>query len=233
MVYFGSEGREGTSDAKRQFVLAGNDVRVHPNALSSGAVVDAKDNNRPLYVTSLRQRLRHFLADPKTILYLNGEHVQPGGAKVWHQAIDEKLPAMVDELGVLGEPHAIVDPSKVEIDCAGFKGVMRLGRSDKNKGHRRWGTELFGDNFGTTQNGGLVVYVNGALVPLGEDTQLWKHGIASGGKKIRWMKADGGTKWGKHVYGVIEMWPPAEETLLDVRVHVLHARYVATCSLSI
>jgi hypothetical protein len=31
-------------------------------------------------------------------------------------------------------------------------------------GHRRWGVEMFGDNFGTTQTGGIVVYVNGALV---------------------------------------------------------------------
>jgi hypothetical protein len=195
MVYFGSEGREGTSDAKRQFVLDSDDVRVSPTALASGAAgVGAKDNNCPLYITSLRQRLRHFLADPKTALFLNGQRVQPGGAKVLFEHIDEKLRPMVDELGVLGIPHAIVDPSHIKIDdCAGFKAVLRLGRSDKNKNHNTWGTELFGDNFGTTQNGGLVVYVNGALVPLGEDTQLWKHGITSAGKKIRWMKTDGGT----------------------------------------
>jgi len=194
MVYFGSEGREGTSDATRQFVLDGNDIRCHPSALASGAaVIGAKDNNCPLYVTSLRQRLRHFLADPKTTMFLNGHRVQPGGAKGLFDRIDEKIPPMVDELGVLGDPGASVDPSQIDIECAGFKGVMRLGRSDKNKGHRRWGEELFGDNFGVTQHGGLVVYVNGALVPLGEDSQLWKHGISSAGKTVRWMKTDGGT----------------------------------------
>ena len=37
---------------------------------------------------------------------------------------------------------------------------------------------MFGDSFGTTQSGGFVVYVNGALVPLGEDG-LWKWGVSS------------------------------------------------------
>jgi hypothetical protein len=194
MVYFGSEGREGTSEACRQFVLHGNDVRCHPSALASGAAIPGgKDNNCPLYVTSLRQRLRHFLADPKTTLFLNGQAVQPGGAQFLYDCIDEKLPPMVDELGVLGVPRAIVDPSHINVECEGFKGVLRLGRSDKNRHHRRFGEELLGDNFGPTQHGGLIVYVNGALVPLGEDTQLWKHGITSAGKKIRWMKTDGGT----------------------------------------
>jgi hypothetical protein len=36
-VYFGKEGREGTCEAKNQFVLAGDDVRVSPGALDSGA----------------------------------------------------------------------------------------------------------------------------------------------------------------------------------------------------
>lgn len=217
MVYFGTEGREGTSEAKRQFILDGTDVRVHPLAFVSGAAVagGAKDNNCPLYVTSLRQRLRHFLAEPKTALYLNGQLVEPGGATALFECLDEKIQPAVDELGVLGVPQAVIDPSKILIECGGFRGVVRMGRSDKNRAHRRWGTELLGDHFGTTQNGGLVVYVNGALVPLGEDT-LWKHGIASAGKKIRWLKADGGSKWGKHVFGVVEMCPPADETILDM-----------------
>eukprot|EP01048_Picozoa_sp_COSAG05_P011799 COSAG05_NODE_1137_length_5751_cov_9.852619_2_plen_138_part_00 len=90
-----------------------------------------------------------------------------------------------------------------------------MGRSEKQRGHRRWGTELFGDKFGTTQNGGLVTWVNGALVPLGEDT-LWKYGISFRGKKMRWARAQAGTKWGMHVWGVIEMYPPPDETILDI-----------------
>jgi len=149
-----------------------------------------------LYVTSLRQRLRHFLASPKTALHLNGQLVDPGGATALFDCLDEKILPAVDELGVLGVQKGVVDPSNIKIDCGGFRGVLRMGRSDKNKAHRSWGTELLGDHFGTTQNGGLVVYVNGALVPLGED-MLWKHGLACASKKMRWLKADGGTKWGK------------------------------------
>jgi hypothetical protein len=38
-----------------------------------------------------------------------------------------------------------------ELNCGGFKAILRMGKSDKNCGHRMWGTELFGDHFGTTQ----------------------------------------------------------------------------------
>ena len=126
--------------------------------------------------------------------------------------------AQVDERGVLGEVGRKIDPSNIVFDaadCAGFKAVLRMGRSDKNKGHRAWGTKLFGDSFGTTQNGGLVLYVNGALVPIGEDGMLWKHGFEYGEKKSRWLKADGGSKWGRHVFGVIEMTPPVGEDILS------------------
>lgn len=55
----------------------------------------------PLYVSSLRQRLEHFLAEPKTsdgkplMLLLNGTLVNPGGAKALFDLMDEKLPPMV------------------------------------------------------------------------------------------------------------------------------------------
>ena len=55
---------------------------------------------------------------------------------------------------------------------------------ETNKQINNAGTELFGDNFGTTQAGGFVVYVNGALVPLGEEG-LWKWGLIVNGKKAR------------------------------------------------
>lgn len=81
LVYFGAEGREGTSEAKNQFILAGDDVRVHPGALASGVAHEgAQANSCPLYVTSLRHRLRHFLATPSTTLTLNGVKVQAAGA---------------------------------------------------------------------------------------------------------------------------------------------------------
>ena len=102
------------------------------------------------------------------------------------------IAAFVDETGLLGEVGATIDPSNIEFDGGGFKAVLRLGKSDKNCGHRRWGTELFGDHFGTTQDGGCLVWVNGALVPLGE--VLWKHGISFQGKRMRWTRAQGGTK---------------------------------------
>ena len=87
------------------------------------------------------------------------------------EAVETQAPVavQVDERGVLGEVGRKIDPSNIVFDaadCAGFKAVLRMGRSDKNKGHRAWGTKLFGDSFGTTQNGGLVLYVNGALVPI-------------------------------------------------------------------
>jgi hypothetical protein len=59
------------------------------------------------------------------------------------------------------------------------------------------------------------VWVNGALVPLGQDG-LWKHGISFQGKKMRWRRAQGGSKWGMHIWGTIEMHPPADETILDI-----------------
>ena len=46
----------------------------------------------------LRQRLEHFLAEPKTMLLLNGTLVNPGGAKALFDLMDEKLPPMVSEV---------------------------------------------------------------------------------------------------------------------------------------
>lgn len=217
MVYFGNEGREGTSEASKQFILDGPDVRVHPGALSSGvAVPGAQLNSTPLYVTSLRQRLRHFLATPLAELYLNGAKVELGGAQALFACMDETLAPATDILGLLGDgEEAVIDPSEVKLELDGFRGILRMGRSEKKRGHRRWGTELFGDHFGTTQDGGLVCWVNGALVPLGEDN-LWKYGISFRGKKMRWLKPQSGGKWGMHVWGTIEMYPPAKETILDI-----------------
>jgi len=58
----------------------------------------SQDNSVPLYATSLRQRLEHFLAEPKTMLLLNGTLVNPGGAKALFDLMDEKLPSMVSEV---------------------------------------------------------------------------------------------------------------------------------------
>ena len=61
-------------------------------ALTSGvAVAGARDNNCPLYVTSLRQRLRHFLAKPSTELYLNNTKVETAGSDALFACIDEKI----------------------------------------------------------------------------------------------------------------------------------------------
>ena len=219
LVYFGKEDREGTSEAAKQFILDGADVRVHPGALSSGATMPgARENTCPLYVTSLRSRLKHFLADPTSSpveLNLNGTVVETGGPEALFACIDEPIAPFSDEVGILGEVGKVYDPSEIKLECSGFKGVIRLGKSARDKGHRRWGTELLGDHFGTTQNGGCVVWVNGALVPLAEEG-LWKHGVSNRGKKMRWMRAQGGTKWGMHIWGVVEMYPPVSETILDI-----------------
>ena len=53
----------------------------------------------------------------------------------------------MDERGVLGEVGRKIDPSNIVFDaadCAGFKAMLRMGRSDKNKGHRAWGTGCCG-----------------------------------------------------------------------------------------
>ena len=55
-----------------------------------------------------------------------------------------------------------VSPLAPHLIC--FRGRLRMARSSQAEGHARWGTALFGDHFGTTESGGLVVYVNGALV---------------------------------------------------------------------
>jgi hypothetical protein len=60
-----------------------------------------------------------------------------------------------------------------------------------------------------------VVWVNGALVPLA-DEGLWKHGVIHRGKKMRWARPQAGTKMGMHIWGVVEMYPPAAETILDI-----------------
>ena len=140
MVYFGNEGREETSEAGKMFVLAGSDVRVHPGALASGvAQHGAKENTCPLYVTSLRQRLRHFLADPSVVkLSLNGVAVEACGAYRLFEAIDEKLPPAVDKLGVVGRGEgAVIDASSLEITVgpeeAPFRATLRMGRSDRNQ----------------------------------------------------------------------------------------------------
>lgn len=53
-------------------------------------------------------------------------------------------------------------------------------------------------------------------MPLGEDN-LFKYGIKLGGKPERWNRTgDGGRKWGRHVWGVLEMSPPPADTLLDI-----------------
>ena len=44
---------------------------------------------------------------------------------------------------------------------------------------------------------------------------LWKHGFEYGEKKSRWLKVDGGSKWGRHLFGVIEMTPPVGEDILS------------------
>jgi hypothetical protein len=107
LVYFGNEGREGTSEAAKQFILDGTDVRVHPGAMASGAAVPgARDNTCPLYVTSLRRRLKHFLAKPMATpvdLRLNGTVVEPGGSEALFACIDEPIAPFSDELGILGE----------------------------------------------------------------------------------------------------------------------------------
>ena len=51
----------------------------------------ARDNVVPLYVTSLRQRLRHFLAKPSAELYLNNVKVEIGGSDALFACIDEKI----------------------------------------------------------------------------------------------------------------------------------------------
>jgi hypothetical protein len=50
-----------------------------------------RDNTVPLYVTSLRQRLRHFLAKPSAELYLNNVKVETGGSDALYACIDEKI----------------------------------------------------------------------------------------------------------------------------------------------
>jgi hypothetical protein len=32
--------------------------------------------------------------------------------------------------------------------------------------------------------------------------------------------AQGGTSWGRHMWGVVEMHPPAAETILDIGKHI-------------
>ena len=70
-------------------------MRFHTDG--SAAFAGSQDNSVPLYATSLRQRLEHFLAEPKTVLLLNGTLVNPGGAKALFDLMDEKLPPMVSE----------------------------------------------------------------------------------------------------------------------------------------
>jgi hypothetical protein len=61
-------------------------------ALTSGvAIPGARDNNCPLYVTSLRQRLRHFLAKPSTELYLNKVKVETAGSDALYACMDEHI----------------------------------------------------------------------------------------------------------------------------------------------
>ena len=60
--------------------------------MTSGvAIPGARDNTCPLYVTSLRQRLRHFLAKPSAELYLNTVKVEPGGSDALFACMDEKI----------------------------------------------------------------------------------------------------------------------------------------------
>ena len=62
-------------------------------------------------------------------------------AEYLFSCIDEVLPPAVDELGLLGDGvGATVDPSNIELETPqGFRGTLRLGRSDRSQGHRRWG----------------------------------------------------------------------------------------------
>jgi hypothetical protein len=187
---------------------ASTPVKVHPGALSSGVAVAAAAaaNTCPLYVTSLRHRLAHFLAEPRCELWLNGGLAAPahgryrhagtalcvplaiphtkhtgrrdndfsahaqvarGGADALFAAMDERIAPCPDALGLFGAPGAAINPADVRVepeDCLGFRGRLRMARSSQAEGHARWGTALFGDHFGTTESGGLVVYVNGALV---------------------------------------------------------------------
>eukprot|EP01048_Picozoa_sp_COSAG05_P014621 COSAG05_NODE_1675_length_4295_cov_7.638465_4_plen_322_part_00 len=115
MVYFGNEDRAGTSEASKQFIIDGTDVRVHPGALSCGVALPGELNSTPLYVTSLRQRLRHFLAKPLAELYLNGAKVDTGGSEALFACMDEPLAPAVDVLGVLGNAGEVIDPTNIDV----------------------------------------------------------------------------------------------------------------------
>ena len=47
--------------------------------------------------------------------------------------------------------------------------------------------------------------------------ELYRLGMRLGGEKARWERDnEGGRRWGRHIWGVLEMFPPASDTLVDM-----------------